>query len=126
MIATQPIGFLNTGLPVILLVVLVASLPRLILPAGNLSHQALTIAVAITAIAALVAGAVIFAVIYGAGGVDVGAALSEAAAPVIGFFLRLSALSALIWGPVLALVWVALAQGVEKRRGQDTARGDGT
>jgi len=122
MIAPQPIGFLNTGLPVILLATLVLLLPRLILPADNLSQQALALAVAVTALAALAAGAVIFALVYAAGGVGVAASMAEAFAPVAVFFLRLSALAALVWGPVLALGWVAMAQAVEKRRGEDAAR----
>jgi hypothetical protein len=28
----------------------------------------------------------------------------------------------LFWAPVLALVWFSLAQGVERRRGEDRAR----
>jgi len=124
MIAPQPIGLLNTGLPVIVLAALVVLLPRLILPADNLSQQALALAMAVTALAALAAGAVIFALVYAAGGVGVGAAMAEAFAPVAAFFLRLSAMAALVWGPVLALAWVAMAQAVERRRGENAARGE--
>ena len=35
------------------------------------------------------------------------------------FFLRLSGFAALIWGPLLALAWFGMAQGVEKRKGED-------
>jgi hypothetical protein len=37
--------------------------------------------------------------------------------------LRSSALMALLWGPVLALVWLLRAQGIERRKGLTMGRG---
>ena len=38
-------------------------------------------------------------------------------------FLALSGMTALVWGPLLALAWFARAQGVERRRGEDIGAG---
>ena len=121
MIPTQPIGFLNTGLPVVSLALLVILIPRLILPAGTLSHQVLAVAIAVTALITLAFGAVFFALSYGWLGAPVWATFQDAPTSIAAYFLRLSAMAALIWGPVLALVWYTSAQGVERRRGEARA-----
>lgn len=122
MIAAQPITFLNTGVPVLVLAALATALPRLMVGAANTSHAALFYSIALTSLAVLVTGAVVFAIAYGASGASVTAAFAAAPSDVALFFLRLSLLAAVLWWPVLALVWYAMAQGVEKRRGEAAAR----
>ncbi len=121
MIQAQPIGLLNTGLPAAALALGAAALPRLI--AGpSLSQRRLALAVALTAAVLLLLGALIFAALYALAGAPLGAALAQDGALVAWVFLRLSAKAALLWGPVLALAWLVLAQGVERRRGEAIMR----
>lgn len=123
MIATEPIGWVNTGLPMAVLAGAAVILPRLVAPVETRSQRAVVASVLISAIGLLLLGAAVFAVVYGAGGAGVGAAFSAAPLATSVFFLRLSAMAALLWAPVLALVWFAMAQAVEVRRGEDVVRG---
>jgi len=122
MIGPQPIGWVNTGMPLVLLGLLAAGLPWLLAPGESRSHLQVAVAVWAAAGLVLLAGAVIFAAIYGARGVGVVAALAAAPLATGLFFLRLSGFAALVWGPVLMLAWLGLAQRVERRRGEDRAR----
>lgn len=122
MIAPQPIGFVNTGLPLMLLGTLALVLPWVLVPPGTRSHGVVAAVIGICLGLLLLCGASVFAAIYAAGGVGVGAALVEAPLATTKFFLRLSGYAALIWGPLLALMWLGLAQRVEKRRGQDQVK----
>ncbi len=121
MITSQPIGLANTGVPVALLAAGAAWLPRL-LAGRTLSQARLAMAVALTAMLLTAAGAGIFAALYAFQGAQVGGALAGNAGGVLVFFLGLSLRAALFWVPVLALAWFVLAQGVERRRGEDMAR----
>lgn len=122
MIAAEPIGWWNTGLPLVVLGVLALVLPHLLVARGTRSHRVVLVGVVISAGLVLVAGEVVFAVIYGASGVGVWEAFRQAPLATGGFFLRLSGFAALVWGPLLVLVWLGLAQGVEKRKGEDEVR----
>ncbi|MGJ8584367.1 MAG: hypothetical protein ACSHXD_09770 [Marinosulfonomonas sp.] len=123
MIATAPIGWLNTGLPVAVLALAAVLLPGRFVAANTRSHQAVVIAIALTALVTILLGAAVFAMVYWLSGAGVAAALSDAPLATTLYFFRLSLMAALLWGPVLALVWFSMAQSVEKRRGQDIARG---
>jgi hypothetical protein len=92
MIQPEPIGLVNTGMPVMTL---------------------------------LIVGVLIFAAVHTMRGNDVIGAISTDTMLTLGYLGWLSAKAALIWGPVLALVWFSLAQHVEKRRGEDVARRGG-
>ncbi len=121
MIQPQPIGLLNTALPLAVLVAGAALLPGL-LAGTTLSRWRVAGAVVLAALVLLVAGAAIFVLVYALGGARPGAAMAQAPVAVTLFFLRLSAKAALLWGPVLALAWLVLLQGLEKRRGEEMAR----
>ena len=121
MIRSQPIGLINTALPAGALALAAAGLPAL--AAGrSLSQARLALAVAGTAAALLVLGGLLFAGLYALQGAPLAAAWAEAPGAVAAFFLGLSARAALLWGPVLALAWLVLAQGVERRRGEAIMR----
>lgn len=122
MIASEPIGWVNTGLPLAVLAGAAVVLPRLVVPGDTRSQRVVMVSVLVSAIALLLLGAAVFAVVYGVRGVGVGAAFATAPMAACIFFLRLSAMAALLWGPVLALVWFAMAQAVEVRRGEDVMR----
>ena len=123
MIQTEPIGLMNTGLPVALLIALAWILPRM-LTGRTRSQLRLALAILASALAVLLAGGVIFAVTYMLRGADVTAPLTEAPMTTGLFFLRLSALAALAWGPILVLNWLVMATALETRRGQDIVRAD--
>lgn len=111
----------DTLLPLLGAVVLTLVLPALLVPRNTLSQGALARGVVATAVVILLAGAGLFAGLYLAGGKPV--AELAAAAPVwtAVYFLQRSALLALFWGPLLALVWLVRAQAVNHRRGQAAA-----
>jgi len=121
-IQPEPIGFLNTGLPVVVLAGLAVVLPHLLVSADTRSHLVVAAGMAATAIALLSIGAAIFALAYGLRGGNPGEAFAAEPSATLGYFLGLSAKASLIWLPVLGLVWFAKAQAVEKRRGEDVAR----
>ena len=121
MIETGPIGFWNTGFPLALLGGLAVVLPRLLVSGATRSQRVVAIAILLASLLLLVAGAVVFAVIYAASGVSVWAALAEAPLATAWFLLGQSLVAAVVWGPVLALVWFGMAQGVERRKGEDVA-----
>lgn len=123
MIATEPIGLVNTGLPVAGLVVTAIVLPRLAVPTDTRSHYAIAGSVLATAAVLLAAGAVVFASVYAIGSADITNAVATHPYTTTLFFVRLSAMAALVWIPVLALVWFTMAQAVEVRLGEDIARG---
>ena len=122
MIATQPIGLTNTGLPVAVLVAGAAGLPWVLAPKGTLSQARLAVAVGVTALLLLVLGTGLFAALYALQGAAVRGAMATDTAGVVRFFFGLSAKAALFWAPVLALAWYVMAQGVERRRGEAIAR----
>jgi len=119
-------GLLNTGLPLAALTALALLLPLVTVPRATRSQRRLALGIALSAGITLVAGAGLFALLYGAGGgaprlaaVLRGSGLAALVwAPLLG-----SGLAALVWAPLLALSWFVRAQGVEARRGEDIARG---
>ena len=122
MIQPEPIGWWNTGFPLLLLGGLAVGFPWLLVAKDTRSQREVAVVIWASAGLLLVAGAVVFAVIYWVLGIGVWAALGEAPLAVSWFFLRQSGFAAVVWGPILALVWFAMAQGVEKRKGEDVAR----
>ena len=121
MIPTQPITFLNTGLPVMVMALAAWWVPLYLARKAH-NQQALMRAILTSALGVLITGAVIFAGIYQTGGIPVLAALLDQPTVVGGYFARLSLIAGIIWGPVLALAWYVLAQGVERRKGEAIAR----
>ena len=122
MLQSEPISLLNTGLPLVLLGALAVLLPRLLVRRETRSHWEVLLALWASAGFLLLAGAAIFATVYAARGVGVISALSDAPLATTWFFLRLSGFAAVVWVPLLALVGLGMAQGVEKRRGEDGVR----
>lgn len=117
-----PVTLGNTVLPLALVLVAVIGLPAMLVRRGR-SQRALLLAVLVTALAALVLGAAILFLQYvrldpAQGGLFAADPLGRGL-----FFLGRSALLALFWAPVLALVWIMRAQGVERRKGLEMGRG---
>lgn len=102
------LNFANAFLPLAVLLVLPMTIPAL--AAGStLSHFRLALAILAAGLLTWLAGAGIMAVLYA----EVN---PEMSGPIASHF-KGSARLGLIWGPVLALVWLMRAQGVERRKG---------
>ena len=104
----MPLTFTNGILPLTLLTLLAILLP-MILAGPTLSQQRLTLAMLATALLVWTAGAALMAMQY----YQSNGSLSTSP---IEYFQRALPLS-LLYGPVLALIWLIRAQAVEKRRG---------
>jgi UDP-N-acetylmuramyl pentapeptide phosphotransferase/UDP-N-acetylglucosamine-1-phosphate transferase len=115
----------NSILPLVLLCGLVVLLPGWIDGRGNLSHARLARAVGVTALVALVVGAVLAAGLYAAINEGVWAGVLAAPLERAGFFLGRSTLFALLWGPVLGFVWLVKAQELNGRLGMRMVDGEG-
>ncbi len=118
----EPVGWLNTALPLAALAGLALLLPEVLAPRGNLSQRRLGLAVAATAGLVWLAGAALFAALYAAAGADVGGALAAGPGATAALFLLRSAGAGLVWLPLVGLVWLIKAQAVERRRGEAAAR----
>jgi hypothetical protein len=104
----------NGILPLALLVALTIVLPA-ILAGQTLSQRRLAAVMAVTLLVVWGVGAGLMGRLY--------AQINEGAVPGIWASLERSAVMGLLWGPVLALVWLMRAQGVERRRGLLMGRG---
>ena len=102
-----------------LLAGLAVVLPRWLVPAETRSQRCVMLAVMKTAVLLWVLGAALLVAIRAMGGGDALAAFTIAPMMAVALFLWRSALMAMIWGPVLVLVWLTLAQRVERRKGED-------
>lgn len=117
MIRAEPIGLLNTGLPVVVLLAVAIGLPLLLVRTNTRRHEQVWSAIAMTALVLLMLGTNLFGITYALRGHSVGAALVADPGAVAWYFLRLAGMAAIIWVPVLALVWFSLAQRVERNKG---------
>ena len=115
MIEPEAIGWWNTGFPLVLLAGLAITVPRLLAPKSTPSHGAVLVAILGSVVVLLLAGALIFAGIYSARIDGIWSTFTQAPLATLVFFARLSIYAAMLWVPILALVWFGLAQGVAKR-----------
>lgn len=105
----------NAFLPLAVLLVLAVGLPA-VLAGPTLSQGRLAWGMVGTGVVVWGVGAALMALLY--------ARVNGGAVGGIGFYLGRSAMMALLWGPVLALVWLMRAQGVERRLGLLMRGGD--
>ena len=118
----QPITLMNTWLPVALLGGAALVLPRTLLPRRTRSHRTLIAVLAASAALLLLLGMAVFAAALALVGADLAGALAATPGAVLVSLARSSALGALVWGPLLALAGLSLAQTIEARRGEDLKR----
>ncbi len=104
----------NSILPLAVLVAMSIVLPAM-LAGSTLSQGRLALAVGVTALVVWAAGAAVLAALS--------AQVNDGALAGVGQYLQRSGLLGLMWGPVLALVWLMRAQGVERRKGMLMGRG---
>jgi hypothetical protein len=100
----------NTFGPLTLLVLVAVGLPFATVPRATRSQGRLALGILLAALLALAAAFALFGWLYA----GEGARLMTV--------LRAAGLSALAWGPFLALTWLVRAQAVEKRKGEDMVR----
>lgn len=105
------IGWANAFGPLLGLAVLALALPFITVSRATRSQRRLAGGMLATAGLTFAAGAALFTLLYARAGNAMGLNV-----------LRPALLSALVWGPLWALVWLVRAQGVEKRRGEDMIR----
>jgi hypothetical protein len=113
----EAITFQNTLLPLGFLMALVILLPW-VLAGAKLSQSRLAVAIVATALVAFAAGGIWLAF----EGWRLQGTWPEASR--LGELLRRSGWFAMFWGPLLALVWLVRAQGIERRRGLAMGRDD--
>lgn len=113
---------LATFLPISLLGLVALGLPYLIVPRQTRSHRRLSLGIALTALVLVLLGPVLYALFDTR---DLYSADSLAAYALIARLVFVDSLgAALLWLPLLALVWFGKAQRIESLRGQDLARQD--
>jgi hypothetical protein len=103
-----PLTFSGGILPLTLLVGMAVILPAL-LAGPTLSQGRLTLAMLVTAALVWMAGAGLMAGAYWQANGRLAAGVWS--------YLQSSSVMSLLYGPVLALIWLIRAQGVERRRG---------
>jgi len=115
----------NSILPLVLLCGSVLLLPGWFAGKGNLSARTLGWAVFKTAAVTYAVGAAMLAALYAAINPGVYEMFLTAPLERTGFFLGRSALFALLWGPLLAFVWLVKAQELNRRVGMKMVDGGG-
>lgn len=126
MFALDSIGLLNTGVPLAVLAVLAVLIPRVVVDQKTRVHGKVALGIGLSAVLVFVAGYVMSVLLTNLRGVH---AMALGSTPELGtpvwMHARLSMMAAIVWAPILGLVWFGFAQGVEARRGQDMAAGSG-
>ncbi|MGR3714411.1 MAG: hypothetical protein ACU0A6_14975 [Shimia sp.] len=120
MFALDNVGFWNTAVPLGVLMILAVLIPRILVDRETRSHGKVALGIGLSAAALFVCGVGIAAVLTATRGVPA-MALSGSAelGTSVAIYARLSAMTAIAWAPILALVWFGHAQSVEARRGHD-------
>lgn len=104
----------NTILPLAVLSLLTFAIPA-ILAGATLSQARLAAVMALTLVAVWATGAGLMAALY--------ASVNDGQYGTAGQAVERSGLLGLFWGPLLALVWLMRAQGIERRKGLMMGRG---
>jgi len=107
---------------VVLLTLCAILIPWLLLKRQTRSHVEVAVTIWASAGILLILGAVIFAYGYQGRGTPVWDSLTQAPIATAWFFLGQSGFAALIWLPILVLVWFSMTHGVNQRRGEDLAK----
>lgn len=118
----DPISWTNSILPMAIIGALAVIVPWRLVRRGTRSHWEVALTVWASAGVMLIVSGSVFAALYAARGHEVGAAFGEAPFATAWFFMKISGYAAILWVPILALVWFGMAQRVERRRGEDRAR----
>jgi hypothetical protein len=118
----ETVGLLNTGLPLAIMAMLAVLIPLRIVPRETRSQGQVFGAIATSAVLLALAGFALWVLVFTVRGAPIFGAFMHAPGVIGAILLRRSLMLAIIWVPVLALVWLSLAQRVEKRKGEDLTR----
>ncbi len=121
MFVIDSIGFLNTAVPLGVLALLAVLLPRVLVDRDTRSHGKVLHGIALSAGFLVAIGFLISIAVTQMRGFEAVGQFEIEPFAAIWVHLRLSLMAAIVWVPVLGLVWFGHAQGVEARRGQDSA-----
>lgn len=116
--------FANTGSPVLIFVVAALLLPMVLIPRRTRSQGRVAMGIVGSALILIAIGPVI-SVAFDARDLPAGVATApkgQLALVVYQMQFRGALAFALVWAPVLALVWFGAAQRVERLRGEDLGR----
>ena len=121
----EAFGWTNLALPLVVIAAAAIIVPQLTVPGNTRSQGRLALGIGIAALVMFVLGIALFAVIHLVADTGFFGAAGSVAA-TMGELFRQSIFAAMVWLPILCLVWFGMAQGVEKRRGEDAMnRGKG-
>lgn len=113
-------AFVNMIIPIAVMAAAALALPYLLTPRETRSHKRLVLSMAATALVLILLGPILYVVFDPR---DIYDAASLAEMRVIGRIVFVESLTAaIVWVPLLFLVWIGRAQQVEKLRGQDMLR----
>ena len=111
---------LATFLPIAILGIVALALPHLLVPRDTRSHRSLGLGIAVTVSVLILLGPLLYALFDTR---DLYEANTFAEGAVIAWIVFLDSLSAaILWAPLVGLIWFGKAQRVEKLRGEDMAR----
>ena len=124
MIEAEPVTWTNSVLPMAIIGVAAVVIPWLLVKRATRSQREVALTIWASAGLMLVVSGAVYAGLYAQRGHDVGGAFSTAPLATSWFFIGLAGYAAILWVPILGLVWFSMAQAVEKRKGEDIARKD--
>ena len=118
------VTFTNTGLPLLIFAGVALTLPMLMVPRDTRSHTRVARGMIATALILVVFGPLV-AMVFDSRTLPAGpadASTGQIWLLLYQFQFRASLTLALVWAPLLALVWFNASQRVEELRGQDIVR----
>ena len=118
----DPITWVNSVLPMAILAALAVLVPLGLVRKQTRSQAEVAVTICASAGIMLLVSALTFAILYAAQGTDVWPAFKVTPIATTWAFIRISGYAALLWLPILALTWFGMAQGVERRKGEDAAK----
>ncbi len=124
MFVIDSIGFFNTAVPLGILALLAVLLPRVLVDRETRSHGKVLHGIALSAAFLVAIGFMISIGVTQMRGFEAVGHFEIDPLGAAWVHLRLSLMAAIVWAPILGLVWFGHAQGVEARRGQDVAAGE--
>jgi len=122
MIEIQTIGWWNTGFPLVVLAAAAVLVPWVLVPKATRSQRAGALGIAVSAMVLFALGVGVFIVGYATQLDRLWSVFADAPLAALSYFVGLSAYSAILWAPILAIMWFGMAQSVERRKGADVTR----
>lgn len=113
----------NTAVPVVLMFILAIALPYFFVPRQTRSHKTVSLCIFGAALCLVIFGAILTNLFDSR---SVGELRGIQSLYAVWLYLRESLTFAILWAPILGLVWFTFAQRVERLRGEDIMRNGDT